>query len=415
VLTGKVTSYEIPTPFSFVATQDGVTIAGSINGADGDESCDILVQAHAKPRFSQEQKDAFKDLSERLNNWSIVFGFITAITTPPDSVIAALMYAADAYLANKYSKLAEDPPDPNYTAIASARPIPMPSLTTRDGLTRQEAKAWNALLANEAAMAGILDAMITTVNRADGAEQAGDAAWVDRQTQALAACQVELSAMLEDEAHLRQQLTMTLQASGTPQITIHPEDIQDYERTLASTGWPPEIEKAMEDMGLDSATINAMLPLVYAQDPNAAAGQYPDLISSQPFITVLQDSARVLAGAPLSIRPHLPENLINPRSRRSIRIALLSTPQFDATAVERKSLRFGPDGARPRWVATRDIDGNGRDDLVLQFGIRRSGFSCGASSAVLTGRMKKTQEPFVASDAIRALGLPGCWLRQQDP
>jgi hypothetical protein len=415
VLTGKVTSYEIPTPFSFVATQDGVTIAGSINGADGDESCDILVQAHAKPRFSQEQKDAFKDLSERLNNWSIAFGFITAITTPPDSVIAALMYAADAYLANKYSKLAEDPPDPNYTAIASARPIPMPSLTTRDGLTRQEAKAWNALLANEAAMAGILDAMITTVNRADGAEQAGDAAWVDRQTQALAAFQVELSAVLEDEARLRQQLTMTLQASGTPQITIHPEDIQDYERTLASTGWPPEIEKALEDMGLDSATINAMLPLVYAQDPNAAAGPYPDLISSQPFITVLQDSAKILAGAPLSIRPHLPENLISPRSPRSIRVALLSSPQFDATAVERKSLRFGPDGARPRWMATKDIDGDGRDDLVLQFGIHRSGFSCGASSAALTGRMKKTQEPFVASDAIRAIGLPGCWLRQQGP
>jgi hypothetical protein len=91
-----VTRYEIPTPFSFVATQDGVAIAGSIGGADGDESCDILVQANAKPRFSQKQKDAFKNLSEKLNNWSIAFGFITAITTPPDSVIAALMYAADA-------------------------------------------------------------------------------------------------------------------------------------------------------------------------------------------------------------------------------------------------------------------------------------------------------------------------------
>jgi hypothetical protein len=318
-------------------------------------------------------------------------------------------------LANRYSKLAEDPPDPNYTAIANARPVPMPSLTTRDGLTRQEAKAWNALLANEAAMAGILEAMFTTVNRADGAEQAGDATWVDRQTQALAAFQVELSAMLEDEAHLRQQLTATLQASGTPQITIHPEDIQGYEQTLASTGWPPEIEQALEDKGLDSATINAMLPMIYAQDPNAAAGQYPDLISSQPSITVLQDSARVLAGAPLSIRPHLPENLINPRSRRSIRVALLSTPQFDATAVERKSLRFGPDGARPRWMATRGIDGDGQNDLVLQFGIRRSGFSCGAASAILTGRMKKTQESFVASDTIRAIGLPGCWLRRQGP
>ena len=90
----------------------------------------------------------------------------------------------------------------------------------------------------------------------------------------------------------------------------------------------------------------------------------------------------------IDIRPESDANRINPKSRGNINVAIFSVNGFDATSVDPSTVRFGATGieATPIHVQQRDVDGDGRRDMVVQFKIQETGIECGDTSASLTGQ-----------------------------
>lgn len=107
----------------------------------------------------------------------------------------------------------------------------------------------------------------------------------------------------------------------------------------------------------------------------------------------------------IDIRPRREANKINPHSTRTINVALLSDHEFDATGVDSHLLRFGATGTEgvPIHLAQRDVNGDGRQDLVLRFLIQELAIQCGATSATLTGQVSGGQS-FIGSAPITTTG-----------
>ncbi len=104
----------------------------------------------------------------------------------------------------------------------------------------------------------------------------------------------------------------------------------------------------------------------------------------------------VVYGEPLlrlsiDIRPGDPTNVINPKAKGKIPVALLSSAVFNAlTDIDRTSLTFGATGDEPSLAycdATgTDVNGDGLRDLTCHFHTATAGFGPGDTQGVLKAR-----------------------------
>jgi hypothetical protein len=104
----------------------------------------------------------------------------------------------------------------------------------------------------------------------------------------------------------------------------------------------------------------------------------------------------------LSIKAAGDENRINLKSGGTLRVAILSSETFDAANVDISSLRFGHSGneAAALDASMKNVNGNARRDLLVEFNLGGSGIACGDLSAVLSGKLSTGTE-IRGADAIR--------------
>lgn len=117
----------------------------------------------------------------------------------------------------------------------------------------------------------------------------------------------------------------------------------------------------------------------------------PDLATANhetSTVTVLINDSSAETAVQIDIKPADARNRINPRSNASIRVAVLSRSDFDATEVDPATVRFGRTGteAAPVHFALKDVDRDGNTDIVLLFKIRHTGIACRDTSASLSGK-----------------------------
>jgi hypothetical protein len=107
----------------------------------------------------------------------------------------------------------------------------------------------------------------------------------------------------------------------------------------------------------------------------------------------------------IDIRPREFPNNINPRSNAPIPVAILTTASFDATSVSASTVHFGATGteAAPVQVAVKDINSDGRLDLLLYFNTQDTDIQSGDTSASLTGNTVNGQD-IEGTDAIQTVG-----------
>ncbi len=106
----------------------------------------------------------------------------------------------------------------------------------------------------------------------------------------------------------------------------------------------------------------------------------------------------------IDIKPGDGPNVINPKSRGVIPVAILTTDSFDATTVEPSTAHFGVTGieAPELKAAIEDVNGDGRPDMLLFFATRQTGIECGVKVAVLTARTTGG-EAVEGSDSVRTV------------
>jgi parallel beta-helix repeat protein len=106
----------------------------------------------------------------------------------------------------------------------------------------------------------------------------------------------------------------------------------------------------------------------------------------------------------IDVEPGNPQNVVNPRSAKVLRIAIMSLGDFDATTVDPSTIRIGSAAAPPIGSESRDLNGDGVLDLLLRLQTRASGIHCDMTSIVLTGQTFGGTA-FIGEDDIR---LAGC-------
>lgn len=110
-----------------------------------------------------------------------------------------------------------------------------------------------------------------------------------------------------------------------------------------------------------------------------------------------QVSAHFPEDLEIDIRPGSEDNPINPDSNGLVPVAVLQTDEFDPTSADVR-YRFGAHdvvagggGARPAHRGhVEDVNGDGRDDLVLHFSTDGTGFDGDASEGRL--EWERTEE-----------------------
>lgn len=113
----------------------------------------------------------------------------------------------------------------------------------------------------------------------------------------------------------------------------------------------------------------------------------------------------------IDVRPGKSPNNVNLKSKGKIKVAILSTATLDApTQVDRTSLTFGRTGDEPSLVDCKkdrkDVNKDGRRDLVCRFSTRTAGFQSGDTQATLKGKTLGIDgTDFIGIDQIRIVPI----------
>ena len=190
-------------------------------------------------------------------------------------------------------------------------------------------------------------------------------------------------------------------------------------QSVAATNWTVPGPLSGETVTLDvpgtsadwlvdfyDTTTGALLQTIDA-DQDAVTGDItftlPDFSGSIAF--------KVYAVAPLDVNidivPNGTQNRINISTPGFVRVAILTTPDFDASTVDVPTVRFGPASAPPRSYSFVDVDSDGDIDLWMRFRKSRTGFMCGDTEGVLTGETL-TGRSITGSDAVLIRRIPPC-------
>jgi hypothetical protein len=161
-------------------------------------------------------------------------------------------------------------------------------------LTQSQADAVNALIANEAAFVGVGSALITSLNRAQGARNAGDSFWQIKQLQTAQRYAQELAGLLTLQPNLLSRLHDEL-VDEEVNINITPADVLQFQQEVALNGLPASWVQALTVFGLDQALIEQLQQLLLKQDPSIAAGNFPDILVSPDLFDALLDLAGTLS------------------------------------------------------------------------------------------------------------------------
>jgi len=107
----------------------------------------------------------------------------------------------------------------------------------------------------------------------------------------------------------------------------------------------------------------------------------------------------------IDIKPGSDPNSINLKSNGLIPVAILTTPDFDATTIDASTVTFGPDAATMahKHAHFEDINDDGEIDMVLHFRTQDTGISTGDTEACLEGTTLDGT-PIHGCDLVRTVG-----------
>jgi len=215
--------------------------------------------------------------------------------------------AAEFAKADFLRALANDPPDPNFTVVATPV-VPVvaaqPFTTAGTGFSPQVVSDLNALLENLEQQIALLQVIPTTINRVSGAVQAGNTFWHTQQANAARAYGSQMIPLLQNALSLRAALANDLQSSDIV-FTFSTTDVQNALSLLQINGFPGNLTSALSQLGLNTAQQSEILQravsLPASLPSTLGTGVFPQAIADPSFATATNATVKAftqLAAAP---------------------------------------------------------------------------------------------------------------------
>jgi hypothetical protein len=296
------------------------TFTGSAAGPDSivasftDDQGKVITSDAASVTFSVSKKRSKPELKQSLHNAAValkklaiatgVLGTGCLLSGPIQlkfvcGVIMAGFGALEALKSGDFEELAtKDPADPNFMVIdqPSTRSLSIQPISPVQGLSQRGADAFNALLTNLEQSNGLERAIMTSINRAQGASDAGNTYWENRQVQAAQQYAAQLSALLNAEPALYTNLQTALQDLGFQQ-TVTASDVSNFVSSVSRNGLPSGMAQTLAELGADTATLDEIRLGILTQDVNEVAtlGSFPQALTDPSVTTALQQAAQALS------------------------------------------------------------------------------------------------------------------------
>ncbi|HSM87579.1 MAG TPA: hypothetical protein VLT16_15590 [Candidatus Limnocylindrales bacterium] len=383
-----VSNYFLNQTTHFLALQDNPVIFGQIPGADGDESAQVTFSVR-KMRFTPEEKEHFANVALALTATSLglttVGGGCALAPEPLVTKVCAIAGLAGGAItggaALYYQKLALDPNDPNFTVIVVPLVPTLPLIQAQPGITQEEADAFNAWIENAAQQSAYATAIITSINRANTAADAGDTASEQKQLQAAGDFAATLSALLGQETSLRSAAQASVVAAGFVSVPFTVNDVFNTEIRVLFFGLPSPFPQVLTAEGFDQNDINFIAGGLFVKNPfTIAPNSFPEILTNSPG---LNDAEKTAA-----------QDLFN--------FALRSgTPLAAGQMAQAQGFVTGPGGSKTTFATEAHADQQGTILGNLELNDHLSGFSIQqgrVTSAVLIGNLFAISGNFAASD-----------------
>jgi hypothetical protein len=250
--------------------------------------------------LTPQQKNAY---NESATNYAYAAGamgglgtIIGIVPTPQTITAGKATQVVAAFLATSAGELrliALDPADNNFTSIQS--PV-VPSLSnllisSNNGLSQNTVDATNSLINNYSQVVGVSNALLTSLNRADGATTANNEYWRIQQIQAAETDSQLLSQLLSIQPDLLQNYVNAIKSDPSlANLTITKNQVDDFQLSLRVNGFSAQELQIFADLGIDSDSQSIIMKQLLSLDSNSLTGSFGDLLSSSLLDPVFNSS-----------------------------------------------------------------------------------------------------------------------------
>jgi hypothetical protein len=197
------------------------------------------------------------------------------------AAVAALLAAISAAI-DRF-----DPPDPDFTVLATLSPPTFPPIVAGPGVTQAAVDAGNALLENQAQVIGLTDAWLASVERAAGAEAAGDGVWKTTQLEAAAQFSNQRAGLLSAYPALATAAKSAFQDGGFSNVSITAAEIAGFQADVAVNGLPSSFSDVLNSFspqafGVTRDVLRSIVQdSILAVNPTDAVKTFPDSLTDQ--------------------------------------------------------------------------------------------------------------------------------------
>jgi DNA-binding transcriptional ArsR family regulator len=161
----------------------------------------------------------------------------------------------------------EDPPDPHFTRPTHMTRPSLRAVKPGRGVSRSSAGAWNALISDQLGYAGAVNALVESVQRAEGAAEAGNCTWLKRQNSAAKAYAQLAEKALSRTAKLYSALRRALRRSRLRGVRISQAQFVVAQQQVAMHGLPAPAVRALNRLGVSESEQRALAAAVAALRP----------------------------------------------------------------------------------------------------------------------------------------------------
>lgn len=190
-----------------------------------------------------------------------------------------------------FNQMANDPVDPRFRSIARPKIPPAPKAAAGGGLSAEAATAFTKLFAVQAREIGLARAVLTSINRAQGAQAKKQTAWEKKQMRAAGSYASQLATALLDDVRLRGDLVRALDDPDLEAPRTSADDVSAFRDSLIKKGLPGDMASGLSRLGFNNAEQRLLHGWLLAADAPSLSGDIPSRIAAPKLIARLRGAA----------------------------------------------------------------------------------------------------------------------------